>query len=217
MVRRNVAIRKHLQEAIQKEEQMALPNITDTLKQGQVEPEQESTSNHTKRDFIGYDCSAPVDIVAMKIDPEVDVCKNTPEPKQQREAQFKLLQETSRTRIKVKVCVVEVTLIPYYCGMHSHITLVPAFLELSEPAIVTPRMCEKLHEELSWTDHRGKKHDLLPDTTTSIYYNRVGHSTWNANLDCKGETYYHKGKVYPKMVITSNRKIKKQNLLEIKL
>ena len=86
-------------------------------------------------------------------------------------------------------------------------TLVPAFLELSEPAIVTPRMCEKLHEELSWTDHRGKKHDLLPDTTTSIYYDRVGHSTWNDNLDCRGETYYHKGKVYPKMVITSNRKI----------
>ena len=77
MVRRNVAIRKHLQEAIKKAEEMTLPNITQTLTQEQLEPGIESTSNHTKRDFIGYNCSEPVDIVAIKIGPEVDVCKNT--------------------------------------------------------------------------------------------------------------------------------------------
>ena len=152
--RRDISIRQQLQETLQREEELDLPTSF-------LDPDKEdlrekvSQSEYTRKDFRGYDCSEPLDIKTVAIDEEGKECTAKTEPLSQREVVFRLLHTGKGTDLKVLVCQVEYTAVPYYCGVFSHQTLIPTFMALGENKPLSAEECSKLHESLTYIDTKG--------------------------------------------------------------
>ena len=157
-------------------------------------------------DLVGYDCTQPRGRVPVQMQKDKQACAKVMEPTHQRNATFSLLQRISDLPIRVRQCKVIESLQPYYCGVWSHNIFTAELWKTDEQIFVSQQQCEEMWRSLEYVDPKGTIHRLLPDTTTSIYFQVVGRVD-GANADCSGADYVHKGQTYEDMVVTSNRKI----------
>lgn len=76
-------------------------------------------------DLIGFDCNHPNTNVTTISNIEVESCPDEYEVKAIRETRIQLLQQDLYATANLKLCKVTVRRTAYYCGMHSHVSVLP--------------------------------------------------------------------------------------------
>ena len=154
------------------------------------------------RHLVAYDCSSPMGLTPIQAQSENFACKEPPEPREQRNATFLLLQKRATIPVDTLQCHAQQTVLPFYCGMFSHGVFAPNWMKEREEVPISATECRRLHKTLTYIDPRGGTHTLQPNTKNKVYFNEAGFVRVVKNsVQCTGTTITKGDKTYDHMVV----------------
>lgn len=154
--------------------------------------------------LIAYDCAGEktnISVISMN---DVAPCIPPGEEYFEEPISVRVLQRNEYKLQKVQACMVEITRMIYYCGMHSHVSIVDGALS-TYLHVLGPKECQfaHKHQQIMLFNNVIDKLQRNGTTTASLTL----HGFVDASGNCEGVSYSTNGITYKDAVVTATLKI----------
>lgn len=160
--------------------------------------------------LVAYDCMDPkinISVISIK---DVAPCPNPVTDYQETPIKVTVLQKDEIKQVAVKSCLVEVTRIITYCGMHSHSSLVKKGL-YSYIYQLGSDSCRDIHRYRTFSIFNRLIGQILMNGTTSESITIVG--IVDSDGSCDGGSYVENGNEWNNVIVLATVKITTKNYL----
>lgn len=154
--------------------------------------------------FIAYECGGVESNYTSVSLVNVGECNFEPVLLDESEITIQLLQPRARASVNARACKVEVNYVVYYCGMHSHNSIVKGGI-VSKVLSISKSQCEDMHRERSASFYGTRVSGLEMNDTVTTPVNFAGWTSWDGA--CDGAEFVDGGHNWGKVVATGTIKV----------
>lgn len=160
--------------------------------------------------LVAYDCMDPkinISVISIK---DVAPCPNPVTDYKEAPIKVSVLQKDEIKQVAVKSCLVEVTRIITYCGMHSHSSLVKNGLYNYIHQLGSDS-CRDIHRYRTFTIFNRLISQILMNGTTSESITIAG--SVNSEGSCSGGSFVENGNEWNNVIVLATVKVTTQNYM----
>lgn len=162
--------------------------------------------------LIAYDCAGEKTDVSVISMTDVAPCIQPGKDYSEESLLVRVLQRNEVKLQLVQACTVEVTRIIYYCGMHSHVSIVDGGLS-TYLHVLGPQECQIAHRQQSLTLFNHNIDKLQRNGFTSV--SLTVHGFVDTKGNCDGVSYVNNGKTYTDAVVIATVNIRLKDYMAL--